>query len=479
MKPFFGIVRLTLKTAIRSNIFQLLTVVLLFCIFFIPTSIAGDGTAQGYIQVSLKYSLAVIGFILSLSSIWLGCFIMSRDTETYQLHMVVTKSISRVTVWLGKWTGIVIIHFILLLFASATIYFIIQYQYHQQDFSEKERLRIDNEVMVARRVFMPDMPDMDAIARQLLAQRIEDNKKVGKAVDESQENLNKMLQDLKKEIIGSYSQIHFNTMREWQYKNLPTSYRGPVFFRFRMYVNKIGGNEQRQSRGIWIGGLPIPAEAANQDAKNVFEQKQISEQKFNFAATPLTPTPEQIMAGEFHERLLTSDFISPNGDMLLAFQNLDPGGGTLFFQPSDGPKVLVSAGTFTGNYCRAILIMLIQLVVMAGLGCAAASVLSMPTAVFLVISYLLAGSLAVLLAGTTYFGGAADYMGSYMGRMLLWFIIPLQGFEVSRFIAGGELIELRIIGLIFLHYFLLRGVPFFLLGMYLYNRRELGLVIRK
>ena len=479
MVPFLGIVRLTLKTAVRSNIFQLLLLVLLVCIVAVPTSIAGDGTARGYIQISLKYSLAMTGFILSLSSVWLGCFIMSRDTETYQLHMVVTKSISRLTVWVGKWTGIVLIHLVLLLLASLTIYFIVQYQYHRQSFSAEEKQRIENEVMVARRVYYPIMPKMDELARKELARRLEINKRSGRTVDKSQMAQDQLFQDIKREIVSRYSQIAFGEVREWRYENLPTDYTGPVFLRFRFYVSKIGGNEQRLSQGLWILGFPFLPEEQETGKQKVTEQKDIKEKKYNFAAYPMSQGPEQIMSGEFHERVISSKFISANGEMLIAFQNFDTNREGMFFQPADGPKILVSAGSFTSNYFRAVLVIFIQLLIMAGLGCAAASVLSMPTAVFLVISYIIAGSLSILLSGTTYFSGPADYLGSYMGKILLLFVIPLQAFDISYYVAGGELIEFSLIGSIFLQYFILRGVPFFLLGMFLYKRRELGLVIRK
>jgi len=477
MGPFLGIVKLTIKTAFRSNIFQLLLVILLFCIIFVPTTIAGDGTAQGYIQVSLKYSLAAIGFILSLSSIWLGCFMMSRDTETYQIHMVVSKSISRTTVWLGKWFGIVLIHLLLLLLSTATVYFIVTYQYHRQEFTEKEKLRIQNEVMVARRVYYPKLPDMDEIAKRELASRIEINKKIGKHVDESDLGINKMLQDIKREIIGNYSQIPFNGIREWAFEGLPVNYDGPVYLRFRLYVNKVESKDQRLSNGLWIAGFPVAVDA--EQAKNVFEQKQQEGQEYNFVPQALSTVPEQIMTGEFHERILTSRFISPKGMMLIGFQNHDPQRAQLFFQPADGPKILISASSFTDNYFRAVFVLFMQLVIMAGLGCAAASVLSMPMAVFVVISYLLAGSFSVILSGTSYFGGIADHVGYFMGKSLLLILIPMQAFEITHFVSGGELIELGLIGSIFLKYFVFRALPLFIFGIWLYNRREMGLVIRK
>jgi hypothetical protein len=76
-------------------------------------------------------------------------------------------------------------------------------------------------------------------------------------------------------------------------------------------------------------------------------------------------------------------------------------------------------------------------------------------------------------------GGTADYVGYFVGKILLLGIIPMQNFEVTHFVANGELIELSLIGNLFASYFLLRALPLFLLGIWLYWRREMGLVIRK
>jgi hypothetical protein len=73
----------------------------------------------------------------------------------------------------------------------------------------------------------------------------------------------------------------------------------------------------------------------------------------------------------------------------------------------------------------------------------------------------------------------ATALGYYVSKILLWTVIPMQNFEVTYFVARGELIEWGFIGALFIKYFLLRGVPLFLLGIYFYWRRELGLVIRK
>ena len=99
MKPFWAIVKLTLRNAVRSHLFQLLLFLLLLCVVLIPSTISGDGTAGGFIRISLLYSLSAVSTILALSSIWLGCFVMAQDIDNYQLHMVVTKPVSRVKIF--------------------------------------------------------------------------------------------------------------------------------------------------------------------------------------------------------------------------------------------------------------------------------------------------------------------------------------------------------------------------------------------
>jgi hypothetical protein len=81
-----------------------------------------------------------------------------------------------------------------------------------------------------------------------------------------------------------------------------------------------------------------------------------------------------------------------------------------------------------------------------------------------------------------YADGAVDLetrLTTGLAKMLTSSLIPLQKFEVSDQIADGEVIELKFISELFLFYFLLRAVPFMLVGIFIYRRRELGLVIKQ
>ena len=98
----------------------------------------------------------------------------------------------------------------------------------------------------------------------------------------------------------------------------------------------------------------------------------------------------------------------------------------------------------------------------------------------MVASYLLLGSFSALLTDKAFFVSTTwDHIGQGLARLLLLIVIPLQAFDVTELLSTGELIEFSLIGQLFLEYFVLRGVPLFLFGMWMYRRRELGLAVRK
>ena len=472
MISFLSIVRLTVKNALRSHIFQLLMLLLLLCIFLIPNTIVGDDTAHGYIQIALKYSLGTVSFILSLSAIWLGCFLMCSDTENYQLHMVVSKPISRVTVWLGKYCGILLIHAFLMVFACTIIYATVLWQFNRQGFTDQEKKRIQNEVLVGRRVYYPAQPNIHKAAYQKLEAQNAEKRKKGQDIDTSPATQHKELRMIQNDILRNIGEIKYNTMRPWEYKNLPTGMdkKQSIFLRFRTYVNKVSSEDQRMTRGMWIVWVPAPVkdEDKNKPAEQKFYQVSLSGEN-----------PEQFLTGVFHEKILKASCIQDSGKVNLAFMNVDPKASGLFFQPKDGPKLLIKISGFSENFFRGMIVMFIQLAVLAGLACAAASAMSMPTAVFIVISYLMFGSFATFMAGTSFFGSAADHIGYTVSNILLMIVIPIQSFEISPFIANGELIEISYIWGVIWKYLILRGLPIYIFGIWLYWRRELGLVIKK
>ena len=484
MKAFAAIVKLTCRHSFRSHIFQLLLLLLLGCVAFVPTTV-GAGNAGEFIRVSLLYSLSGVTGILMLSALWVSCYTMSHDIDNYQLHMVVCKPVSRLTLWLAKCTGVTIVHLFLLVLAAAAIYAIIVYRFESfqpGDFPaadraaiEAEREKIRSEVMVGREVFLPERPDYGQLARERVRETARRAEERRLKLDLSPKAQEELFKEAFKEVVAADSRVNAGSQRLWVYTGLPAKLDQPISLRYRPYVGKVDSKDQRITRLQWFLGIPMkPRDAGN----NVFQKQK---NRYDLALTPLSAAPEQQLSGVFHEKTLRPEwgFVTPDRKVYVAVANFDPGKSLHYYQPMDGPKLLIPVCGFFANYCRAIIVAALAIVMLCAISCAFGGFLTMPTAIFVVASYLMFGSFSLFLTDEEFFvESAMDRFGQFVAHCLLAVIVPLQEFEFSTLVAGGELISFGSIWHLIWFYGFCRVAPLVLLGVWLYRRRELGLVLR-
>ena len=194
MSAYLSIVRLTCRGAMRSHVFQFLLAVLLIGILIVPNTIKGDGSAYGYIQVSLEYSLSFISLMLMLTGIWLGCQTMTQDLEDNRIHMIVVKPVSRPVIWLGKFSGVMALLTVLLLISALAVYGFVTWQYKkaglisedgaqkEQGVASREQQKIANEVLTGRRVYMPKLPDINKLINEEFSRQMSKTTPDGKRV---------------------------------------------------------------------------------------------------------------------------------------------------------------------------------------------------------------------------------------------------------------------------------------------------------
>src|SRR5213594_429488 len=148
MQRLFAIAKLTLKAALRYRLVQVLTVLLLGAVIGLPVIIKHDGTAQGFTQILLTYTLGIITALLGFSTLWLACGTLARDVEECQMQMVAVKPIARWQMWLGKWLGILMVNALLLGVSAGAVLGLLKWR--AQKLSAPERAILTNEVLVAR-----------------------------------------------------------------------------------------------------------------------------------------------------------------------------------------------------------------------------------------------------------------------------------------------------------------------------------------
>ena len=110
MKPIYAIAKLTVKSAFRFKIVALLAVFLVLAVSALPLLLKDDGTARGFVQILLTYSLGLTVTTLALSTLWLSCSLLAKDIEDCRIQMLVVKPVSRWKIWLGKWLGVMTIN---------------------------------------------------------------------------------------------------------------------------------------------------------------------------------------------------------------------------------------------------------------------------------------------------------------------------------------------------------------------------------
>src|SRR5512141_2490729 len=122
MQRLYAIISLTWKAAFRFRLFLVVAVLLLVSVVGLPLLIKDDGTARGFTQILLTYTLSTITALLGLSTLWLSCGTLARDIEECTVQVVAVKPIGRWQIWFGKWLGIVSLNAALLTLSGGCVY---------------------------------------------------------------------------------------------------------------------------------------------------------------------------------------------------------------------------------------------------------------------------------------------------------------------------------------------------------------------
>src|SRR5580765_7816727 len=172
MQRLLAITWLTWKAAIRFRLFLVISVLLLAAVIGLPILLKDDGTARGFTQILLTYTLGVITTLLGFSTLWLACGTLARDVEECQMQMVAVKPIARWQIWLGKWLGLLMLNAALLALAGGSVYGLLRWRASGLPTAQQEVLR--KEVFVARASLKPPLPDIEAEVEQIFQRRIKE-----------------------------------------------------------------------------------------------------------------------------------------------------------------------------------------------------------------------------------------------------------------------------------------------------------------
>ncbi len=437
MRRILAIANIAIHSAVRSRMVVCLIALLAIAVIGLPLTIKGDGTIEGQLRITITYSLGAAFALLALASLWAGALSIAREIEDKQIQLLATKPVRRAEIWIGKWLGLMIVNTALLLaVAIATGLLLPREKLAAQT---KEGAAAWNAV---HRSIAPLNEDRADEARTQLAQR--------RAAGQIPENVDDStaLRAIQQELIVRAATVAPGQQRTWQIQ-LPRVLQPDetIRLRFRYSTSAMGLDAVR---GRWIIGTP---------AQPVIWQ----------ASSENTPEIYQSIA-------VPAKALANERDLTVTFVNEDPAGTTLVFNPQDGLRLLIPAGTFLANYTRAIVLLLLRLGFLTALGVTAGAIFSSPVALFV--------ALALMFISYTADYATLDYdtpqsrittLITAPSRLIQMALSPLGTPPALEAVASGLQVEtawlLRIAGIQFLLY----GGALAALGTRMLNRRELAM----
>ena len=457
MQRILAIAWLTWKAALRFKLFLVIAVLLILAVVGLPLVIQDDGTAQGFTQIILTYTLSAITALLGLSTLWLACGTLARDIEECQIQVVATKPIARWQIWLGKWLGIVSLNAALLAISGACVFGLLQWRATKLPAAEQEKLR--EQVLVARGSAKEKdfSAEIDAEAKQILQERLKSSPVTTADLPEVQKQIREQVKAI---VSGGAAGLH---SRAWQIDlGFAKNYLQDKPLQLRVKFNAAQKTASGTYLALWQVGVPETAKLWQTEA-------------------PMSLAPDT-----FHEFAIPPNLFDTNGVLTVLFVN--PNETALLFPLEDGMEVLYPEGGFALNFARGLGIIFCWMALLAALGLAAASFLSFPVAAFFSLAMLVvilsSGTLADAVESGTVVGGneetgvmghsGADAVLIPMFKGILAVTRLVENFSPIDALSTGRAITWTELGLAFGQIVLLLGGLVALAGIVLFHRRELA-----
>lgn len=456
MQRILAIAGLTWKAAFRFRLFLVIAVLLLAAVVGLPLLIEDDGTARGFTQILLTYTLTSITALLGLSTLWLSCGTLARDIEECQMQVVATKPVARWQIWIGKWLGIMSLNAALLALSGGCVYGLLEWRASKLPAAVQKELR--EQVLVARGSAKEQdfSAEIDADAKQILAERLKNSPVTTVDLPEVQ-------RQIREQVKAGYQVVQPGYSREWQIDlGFAKNYLHGQPLQLRVKFNAAQKSPSGTFLALWQVGVPETA-------------------KLWRTETPMSLAPDTV-----HEFQVPPDLFDTNGILTVIFVN--PNATALLFPLEDGMEVLYPEGGFALNFARGLGIIFCWMALIAALGLAAASFLSFHVATFFSLAMLLmvmsSGTLADAVESGTVVGGneetgvmghsVADAVLIPLFKGMLQVIRLVQSFSPIDALSSGRAITWGELGLAFGQIVLLLGGIIALAGIVMFGRRELA-----
>lgn len=145
----------TARSAVRSRALPSLALLLLGTVLAIPLLVQSDGTLGGRIQIVIQYCAGAATAILSVATLWASSGTIAAEIEDRPLFLVLSKPVSRLELWLGKWLAIVGMNLVLLAAVGLIVFAMVQRIVRSSPAGDPERLDVERYLLTAQEAVKP------------------------------------------------------------------------------------------------------------------------------------------------------------------------------------------------------------------------------------------------------------------------------------------------------------------------------------
>jgi hypothetical protein len=443
----------TIKQALRMKLAAVFIVLLFVLLAVMGVSTTGDGTLKGRLQTFVSYSLSLTSLLLCLFTLVASVYTLTSDFEHRQIYTVLTKPVRRFELLLGKLFGVVLLDIGLLILFSAVIYFITINIPRFSNASEAELLRARNEFYTARASLKPAEPD---VSREVTAEydRLDASGQLPADVQRERiiARLTKQKSLARRAAVVGHDLV-------WSFNNVkPLEAGASLFVRFKYEVSV--NPSDLQVFGRWVIG----------DDRQLRYGGRLETPLYDFERKDLIRT--------FHELEVPADAIAADGYLAVGFLNVPLNNTVVIFPLEDGLEVLYKAGTFGGNFLRAVILILFRLIFLACLGVLASSFLSFPVAMLLCLSVFFTGTISgFLIESFDYLSAPAGSIYSYTVGPLIRLLPQFDKFTPAKFLVPGRLLSWSLLAKIAGLMLCVKAFLLFLLALLIFSYREIAKIV--
>ena len=442
----------------RMLIFFLILLTLLYTAglgLFLYTS---AGPAQDKMQTFIGWSLRCAKHILALLTIFLAVATITRDIQRKEIYTIATKPISRLQFLVGKFLGLALLNFILLLISGGLIYTTTKMLASYAPETEGQRSYIKELILTARQAAPPQYEELEpGVLRKAVNDKIErlvqdqvrrDNMDDPVQINAMRQRLAKLhANNLEKSLIT----VEPGGQLNWNFRNIKPrdTQNGYLFIRFKTDVSNTPDNLKIVNQ--WQFGPKDPRVAGGEKFQNIDVIRTFSE-----FAVPVTQ-------------------LSPEGDFYLTYFNPVFNRTNVIFPVEDGIQLLYVTGTFEENFLRSLFLVYGRLIFLSLLGVAIGAWLSFPVAVLSVLFTFILGVSSSFITDSTKWQTAdlhADAVNAVMSLIPKFSLYdPVPELEIGRIVSTERIAQCILFLLI------VKGTLVALVGYLIFRFRELARVI--